>query len=228
MKKTKLLKSVIIAGIAILCYSCEREDSADVNQDRIHTTYELFYNANEDKTYAIAVFRFGSATGSLLELSDPSIVKFNDDVLTFKSVFAYYERDYAGFIESGTFTWTDTEGNTFSNTVSIKTIDFPPGLDTIPRNAAFELFWVGDSLSQHHSVVVTANSVLEGDLQVFTQSNIHSKSIILKLNKLQQLGQGTGTLWMDRNYKPPITEKTGAGGNLVGRYRPINKEIYFD
>lgn len=228
MKRKNLIRAILISFIAFMFYSCEREDSADVNQDRIHTTYELFYNASEDKTYAIAVFRFGSATGKLLELSEPSIVKFNDDVLTFKPVFAEYKRDYAGFIESGTFKWTDTEGNTFSNTVSIETIDFPTGLDTIPRNAAFELFWVGDSLSQYHSVVVTANSVLEGDLQVFTQSNLHSKSIILALNKLQQLGQGTGTMWMDRNYKPPIIEKTGAGGNLIGRYRPINKEVYFD
>ncbi len=228
MKKLNLIKTFIVIVTLLLIISCEREDSADVNQDRIHTAYELFYNANEDKTYAIAVFRFGSATGKLLELSEPSVVKFNGDILTFKQAFAYYEKDYAGFVESGTFTWTDTDGKTFTNIISISTIDYPPNLDTIPRNTAYELFWVGDSLSANHSVVVTANSVLEGDLQIFAQSNLHSKSIILELNKLQQLGQGLGTLWMDRNYKPPISEKTSAGGILSGRYRPVNRQVYFD
>lgn len=227
MKNYKLFIVILFAIIATTIISCEREDSADVNQDRIYTKYELFYNANEDKTYARAIFRFGNALGTLLELSEPSQVSFNGDVLSFKPALAYYEKEYAGFIESGTFTWQDTEGVTYINTATINNLDFPE-IDTIPRNAAFELFWVGDSLSSNEVVTLTANSVLEGDAQLFTQSNINAKSIILELNKLQILGQGNGTLLMERHYNPQLEEKTGAGGEITGRYRPVNKEVYFD
>lgn len=217
--------SVLVMFGFVLLLSCARENSDDVNQDRIYTEYELFYNANEDKTYARAIFKFGNALGTLLELTDPSEVRFNNDLLTFKPGLAYYEKDYAGYVPSGTFTWKNTEGDVFTNTISISAIDYSADLDTIPRDAAYELFWVGDSLLANQSVVLTINGVLEGDAQIFTQANVNSKSIILPLNQLSQLGQGVGTLWMDRYYKPVLTMQTGAGGVIRGIYRPINKQV---
>jgi hypothetical protein len=233
LKKKIMKKSIIFLGIAsivamFIVSSCARENSDDVNQDRIYCEYELFYNANEDKTYARAIFKFGNALGTLLELSDPSEVKFNGDLLTFKTALAYYEKDYAGFIESGTFEWTDADGNTFSNSISITEIAYPAVLDTIHRDAAYELFWLGDSLSANHSVILTANGEDEGDAQIFTQTNVNSKSIILPLNQLQQIGQGPGTLWMDRYYKPGLTQQTSAGGVIRAVYRPVNKQLYFN
>ncbi len=228
MKKTAIILGLASAIAMFIVTSCARENSEDVNQDRIYCEYELFYNANEDKTYARAIFKFGNALGTLLELTDPSVVKFNGNELTFKTALAYYEKDYAGFIQSGTFEWTDADGNTFTNSISLTQIGFPTGMDTISRNAAYELFWVGDSLSANHSVIVTANGENEGDAQIFTQTNLNSKSIIFPLNQLQQIGQGTGTLWMDRYYKPELTQKTSAGGVIRGIYRPINAQVYFN
>jgi hypothetical protein len=225
MKAIFLIISILFS--IVFSTSCERESSEDVNQDRIYTDYELFYNANEDKTYARATFRFGSATGTLLELASPSEVLFNNELLSFKPALAYYEKDFAGFIESGTFTWRDVDEVEFSNEINIVDIDFPTDLDTISRDEAFELFWIGDSLSANQSVILTANGVLEGDAQIINQTNINSNSIIIPLNKLQVLGQGNGTLWLDRIYNPSIIQKTSAGGNITGRYRPINKTVYF-
>lgn len=227
--KKNLFFSVLLAIFAMyIMTACDSENSDDVNQDRIFCEYELFYNANEDKTYARAVFKFGNILGTLLELSSPSEVRFNGDLLTFQPALAYYEKSYAGFVQSGTFVWKDTQGNEFTNTISITPIDFPASLDTIPRNAAYELFWVGDSLSANHSVILTANGVNEGDAQVFTQTQLNSKSIILPLNKLQLIAHGPGTLWFDRLYKPALQQQTSAGGMLTGRYRPINKTVFFD
>jgi hypothetical protein len=219
---------IILFAIVGLIVSCERENSEDVNQDRIFTEYELYYNANEDKTYATARFRFGNALGTLLELTSPSEVRFNGDLLSFKSGLVYYEKQYAGFVSNGTFSWKDTDGVEFTNVVSINTIDYPSTLDTIPRTAAFELFWVGDSLSAGETVILTANGIIVGDLQIFTQNNINSKSVILPLNQLQALGQGMGTLWFDRIFNQDLQQKTSTGGVLKGKYRPINKQVYFD
>jgi len=225
------MKNLILAGsllLVLLIGSCAREESIDVNQDKIHAAYELFYNANEDKTYARATFKFSNALGTNLQLTSPSEVRFNGDILTFKNALAYYEKEYAGLIDSGTFKWTDTNGDVYENTITFRDINYPANLDTINRNAAYELFWVGDSLTANEKVVLTANGVLEGDAQIFYQDNLHAKSIIMALNQLQQMGQGQGTLWMDRLYEPALTQKTSAGGTITGHYRPINKSVYLN
>ena len=228
MKKLKNTVLPILLLMLMFLNACIREESSDVNQDKIHTAYELFYNANQDKTYARAIFKFSNALGTQLQLTAPSQVTFNGDVLTFQNTLAYYEKEFAGYIASGTFVWTDVNGLTFSNTVQNKAIGYPANLDTIPRNAAYEMFWDGDSLSANERVVLTVNGVLEGDGQIFTQNNLHAKSIILALNQLQILGQGQGSLWMDRYYEPALTEKTSAGGSISARYRPVNKTVYLD
>jgi len=206
--------------------SCNRENSIDVNQDKIYTTYILIYDANEDKTYARAVFQFSNAVGTQLQLTAPSEIYFNNDILTFKNALAYYEKEYAGKISSGTFKWKNTNGTEYTNSVSITPIGFPANLDTIHRNAAYEMFWVGDSLSANHSVSLTVNGVLENDAQYFTQNNVNSKSIILSLNQLQALGQGAGTLWMQRVYNPALVQKTSAGGAIYGKYTAVTKHSY--
>lgn len=220
------IRWVLITFVFLSLSSCQKENSEDVNQSRVFASYELFYNANEDITYARASFRFGNITGTPLELTAPSEVRFNDDVLSFKSTLAYYEKTYAGFVQSGTFTWNDTQENTFNNSIEIHTIDYPATLDTIFRDAAFEFFWHGDSIGVNEVVSLSINSVLEGDAQLFSQSALNAKSIILALNKLQLLGEGEGQFWLDRKYSPPLIEKTSAGGNISSRYRPINKSVY--
>lgn len=129
----------------------------------------------------------GSIIGTLLELSGSSQVTCNGQVLSFKQALSYYEREYPGFVQSGTFVWTDTEGNSFTNTVSINPIGYPSNLDTLSRNQSFELVWTGDLLANNQNVTLTVNGENEADLQIFFQDDLNSHSIILEKNKLQNL-----------------------------------------
>ena len=226
----KFLKFSALVALAILTFaSCVRESSEDVNQDKIFTEYELFYNANQDKTYARATFRFSNALGTNLELANPSKVTFNGDMLTFNNALAYYEKEYAGFKQNGTFVWEDLDGNVFTNTIEIHEIAYPAGgIDTIPRDAAFELTWVGNALADKEIVGVTVNGENEFDAQIFATNDIGSQSIILAKNQLEKVGQGPGTVWMDRSYLPGLTQQTSAGGKILGRYRPENLPVYFN
>lgn len=224
MKNQIKIAWILVAFIFLS--SCHKENSSDVNQSRIYATYELSYNADDDITYAYASFRFGDITGTLLELTTPSEVRFNNQVLNFNSSLAYYEKSFAGFIQSGTFTWKDTEENTFNNTIEIHTIDYPVLLDTIYRDAAFEFFWNGDSLGVNEIVSLSIKNISEDDSQLFYQSNINEKSIILAMSKLLLLEEGQGQLWIERKYSPLLLEKTSAGGSISSRYRPINKDVY--
>lgn len=228
MKNRTLTTFFIGLGLLLLNSRCAKENSSDVNQDRIYTAYELYYNANEDKTYARASFRFGNPTGTLLELTDSSEIRFNNDVLSFKPALVYYEKEYAGFVNSGSFSWKNTEGHVFTNSIEIHSINYPLILDTINRNASYEMFWLGDSLLANESVTLTINGILEGDAQIFNQLNVNSKSIILAMNRLQLLGQGNGQLWLDRTYSPNLQQKTSAGGAIISKYRPVNKQVYLN
>jgi hypothetical protein len=76
-------------------------------------------------------------------------------------------------------------------------------------------------------VTLTANGPNELDVQVFHQDDLYSTSIVLPANKLQAIGQGKGKLWMDRTFKPDLAQHTSAGGTITGRYRPLNREVYF-
>jgi len=78
----------LMFGAGLLMTSCAKEDSSFVNQNKVYCDYELFYNQNEDKTHAVARFRFGGATGTLLELTDSTgaSVSFNGETLPYLSL----------------------------------------------------------------------------------------------------------------------------------------------
>jgi hypothetical protein len=224
MKKiaSLLLIMVVVAGFISLYTACKSEPSSDVNQDKIYTEYTLYYDGNADKTYARASFKFSNIAGTLLQLDSPSEVTFNGDVLTFNSTLAYYEKEYAGLKSSGTFIWTDLNGTSYTNAITMKPITFPAVIDSINKDSAFGLTWVGDSLTTDESVTLTA---VDASLspQIFYQNDLNSQSIILAANQLALLLDGTSTLNFDRYYKPALTSFNTAGGLITGRYRPPQK-----
>ncbi len=119
MKTWKLLIPVLFLS-ATLFIACEGEESAAVDQYRIYTK-----------------FRFGGLLGSLLGLSAPAEVKFNDDQLLLKQGFGYYEKEYAGRITSGTFSYKDVNGVIYNNTTpTIASIEFDPNFIAVTRNQA--------------------------------------------------------------------------------------------
>lgn len=211
----------------LIATSCQRESSADVNQDRIFTHYELFYNANEDITYARAWFRFGSITGTQLELASPSEVTFEGDKLSFNKLLAFYEKKYAGLKTSGTFIWEDTEANVFTNTVTINPIDFGVMPDSIARNAALTIPWTGDALGTDEVVGTWINGENEGDAQAAITIETGTNQLIVPANKMSQVGAGPGKIYLERRSAPALVSVTGAGGYGAGVYRATTKNVVF-
>ena len=229
-KQTILILSLLFVIISSLTSCLEAEPSESVDQDRIFTNYEVFYNANEDITTAHATFHFGTGiTGTPLELSEGSEVTFNGDVLVKHTEpitnLLMYKREYAGLVNEGTFVWTDLDGNVFENTISFKSIDYPADLTSIARDSSFEMFWQGDSLGYNEDVILVMNGDSEFDAQTFTQTATGATSIILAKNKLENMPAGEGDMWLDRRFLPTISEAPNAGGRILGRYRPDNLTV---
>lgn len=222
-------KVLVFACIGLLALtSCNREDSDTVNQDTIWTSYDLRYDANEDKSYAKVVFRFSNASGTHLELSDGATITFNDEAVPFQNGFAFYELDMAGLVDEGTFVYNDLEGNTYTNSIAIPTISFQSTLDSIARNESFELFWDGGALQEDELVTLWVNGDLKNDTQIFIENDEGAESLILATDQLMELLEGNADFFMERTYAPDIQQATSAGGVRYGRCRAEDTEVYMN
>ncbi len=206
------------------------EDSDDVNQDRIYTDYELFYNANDDVTHAIARFRFGNPFGSILELTSSSgaSVTFNGEPLAYSSLWGGHHREYAGNVTSGTFRYTDTEGTVYVNSLPTGTsIAFPSGLDgsALSKSMAYALAWQGSALAPNDQVGIFIGSWTWGDDALFWTDADGATEIVMGVNALRNLSLGSATVFMDRWNAVDVTQGTSAGGRMRYKYRAPNASV---
>ncbi|MBN9294120.1 MAG: hypothetical protein J0G96_09095 [Flavobacteriia bacterium] len=224
----KKLFYLMMGALAILTSACTKEDSSDVNQNKIYCDYELFYNANEDKTHVVARFRFGGLTGTILELTDSSgaSVKFNGDILPYNHLYTGHHKEYAGQLTTGTFVYTNTAGNVFTNTVpSGATIAFPSDLDTIRKSIANTVTWVGPALSANEYAGIYIGTPAWGKDALFFNSDLGGTNIVMGVSQKANLTLGNATLVMDRKTTVNVTEGTEKGGQIRYRYRCPNKAV---
>jgi hypothetical protein len=206
------------------------EDSEDVNQDRIYTDYELFYNSNDDVTHAIARFRFGGPFGTILELTSSSGAKvsFNGDNLAYSTLWGGHHREYAGNITSGSFRYTNTEGRIFVNSVpGGTTIAFPSGFDgsALSKSTAQALAWDGSALAPNDQVGIFIGTWTWGDDALFWTDADGATEIVMGVNALQNLSLGSAVVFLDRWNAVDVSQGTAVGGRIRYKYRAPNATI---
>ena len=228
------LRAALAAAAALLVAACDvLEPSENVNQDRIWTDYELHYDGDEDVTSARATFRFGGATGTLLELSGTSFVEANGHELAKRTQpitnVTYYEREFAGLTPSATFEFVDTEGASYVNEITVRPIGAPSGgVGPIDNDFSYELRWSGQPLAAGEEVGAVLYRIFGGvALAVFTQRDAGATSIILDRAQLQNLEPGEATLVLERRSAGALSEPTQAGGRITAIYTavPIRVEV---
>ena len=228
MKSTNFSRFSVLLLIMItaLFTSCEVEDSADVNQDKIYTDYELFYNSNTDKTWVVVRFRFGGPTGTLLELKDPAAVTFDGELLPFNALFVGHYKEYAGQLSSGSFEYTNVDGEVFTNAVpTYEPIAFPNDLDSLSKSAAYSLIWDGTPLSANQGAGLFIGSWTWGEDALFIQTSEGANDIVMGTDQLSNVAIGPSIFYMDRQTEKQVDEGTGEGGLIRGKYRAKNKEV---
>jgi len=214
---------LMVLGIFI---SCEVENSADVNQDKIYADYDLRYNENSDKTTVVARFRFGGPTGTLLELTDNASVLFNDDELPFNILFGGHSKEYSGQITEGEFMYTNTEGVLFTNKApAYESITYPTGLDSLSKNEAFELVWDGTALKADQRVGLFIGTWTFGEDGLFIEEGDGATSLILAKDVMEDVKTGSSTFFMERTTAVDIAEGTDEGGRIRATYQPENIKV---
>ncbi|MEA3447790.1 MAG: hypothetical protein U9Q98_04970 [Bacteroidota bacterium] len=236
------IKASLVAGMftgfLLFFTSCEDNDRSFLNQDRIYTSYELYYNGNADKTYARATFKLGNKYGTLLKLGDNSSIGitrgdsiYDPESLTFMNEYGYYEKEHSFYMFECCFYFTDEEENQYINSISVPSATFPETIDTIVRDNTWQLSWDKDysfqkiALEENESISLTFKGIADGDVHTFYQFEESSESIVLDSDETSELEPGTYTLILDRRYQPELTQKTSAGGTITGRYRPANRTV---
>lgn len=219
----KLLYAFILGTTLI---GCNKENSDDVNQDKIYTEYEVFYNKNTDKTTVVARFKFGDVTGTNLELSNGAYVLYGTDTLHYNVWYTGHAKEYAGQLTGGTFTYKDTDGNTFTNSVpSGQTIAFDPNFTTITKSQANTLTWVGTPLAANESVGIFIGSWTWGQDALFYQDTDGATNIIMGVTQLNNLATGSSTVYMDRGITVNVAQGTSKGGKIKYTYRALNQAV---
>lgn len=215
--------SVIISAAL---FSCTGESAGDVNQDRIYTEYEQFYNSNTGTTTVIARFRFGGALGTILELDSTDNVKFNGDDLPYSIFWGAHVKEYVGNIAPGTFVYTNLDGNVFTNTVpAYEAIDFPSSFTELSKSTPYDFQWVGTALSQNQEVGVYVGTWGWGDDTWNYTNSVGATNMIFGLNSLSNLTLGSATVFLDRATKSTNIQGTSKGGVIRGKYRAPNRTV---
>jgi hypothetical protein len=219
---------VILLGIVLFSlFGCQKEMSDTVDQDKIYASYVLEYNSNQGVTYARTNFHFSNFTGTKLELAEPAEVLVDGEILPFKPLLAMYEKSFVGLKSSAAFTYTDIDGNVFSNAVEmVDSIAFPEGLDSISRSETIELTWEGSPVQEDESVIITINGSGEQDGEIFTQTGVNATSILLTQDRLADLGLENATFYIRRVKNIQADDVTSAGGNLIARYDGMPVTVY--
>ena len=218
---------IITLGAAAIVASCAKDNSANVNQDSIYTIYEIMYDENTDVTTMQATFRFGGATGTLLELDAPAGCTFDGTELLWNAVLGTHRADNAGLTASGTFVYTDLDDNVFTNTVgTIDSIGFQPTLDTISMGGAYNFDWTGNAVGENETITVTIDGDSGGNVEIFTTILEGGTDLTLSADKLNNLGVGDATNYLRRGYNvSSVTEGTAEKGRVHVHY-DIKKTIY--
>lgn len=222
------MKKLLIAAISFLALttSCEKEDSVDVNQDRIYTAYEVFYNQNTDKTTVIARFKFGGPTGTNLELSDGAYCTFNGDTLYYNNLWFGHMKEYAGNTTSGSFYYQDVNGSAHANSpLQMDTIGHDLTLDTIIKSQANTLTWQGSALAYSEHVNLYIGSWTWGEDALMFQGQQGATNIVIGTNQTSGLALGSASIHLERVRSSNSIQGTSEGGVIRSRYKPLNKNV---
>lgn len=223
MKNYKLITLFVLS---LGLFACDKEDSSDVNQDKIYTVYELFYNKNSDKTTAIVRLRFGGPTGTLLEATGNASVKFNGDILPYSALYSGHAKEYAGKISTGTFVYTNVDGDSFTNTTpAMDTIAFPASFTTITKSVANTLTWEGNALNSTERVEFFIGTPVWGQDALFFAAGAGANNIVMGVNQLAGVAEGYATCYMDRVNEVAASQVTTEGGVCRSRYRALNTQV---
>ncbi len=212
--------------LCLVAAGCKMDETLDVNQRKIYSEYELFYNKAEDRTYIRAQFRHKKSTGNILRLTSPSTVRFDDFYLDYNPLIQSYEKVIEGYTESGTFVWEDLEGKRYYNFVKLVPIEIQD-FDELDAKNEQQIYWSGASLQYNETAMLFVIPVSHGTVRYLTEESPGSDFVTIPVSVSSLFAGQTVRLAIQRTFSVVPEQKTEAGGKISGRYRNKDREVLF-
>lgn len=212
--------------LCIIAAGCKMDETLDVNQRKIYSEYELFYNKAEDRTYIRAQFRHKKSTGNVLRLTSPSLVRFDDFYLEYNSLIQSYEKIIDGYIESGTFVWEDLEGKRYYNFIKLAPIEILD-FDELDTKEEQKIYWSAAPLQYNETIMLFVIPGSHGSARYLTEESPGSDFITVPVTVSSLFSGQTVRVAVQRTFSSVPEQRTEAGGKISSRYRNEDREVFF-
>lgn len=189
--------------------------SDDVDRNQIWVTLKLMYFGEEDSTGGYATLNDGDERGNPVVLSEGSYVNFNgESLLPIESNQIYYGKKLGGLVESGEFSWMESDAEIFRHSKNLRTIGFPPEFTHVDRTRAYELEWIGAPIAEGESVQVTLrfDGKCGPDRLVFEEETPLATKITLDAETLSRASLGEASVSIRRAQEESFGKVIGPGG----------------
>lgn len=217
----KRITTVGIAMVSVLFFTaCKKENSINIDQNRIYSNYTVEYNQHSNQTSVNATFRVDHNSGQKIELTYPSRVGFDGETMSYRKIRGQYDLNRPGNTLSRAIVYYDIDGNEFSNSgQNMSGIDIPIGLNSISKGGNFFLPWAGGPIASGETVKVTISGGNQSGSKTFTANSVGANYIILDQYKLQNLVAGTATIQIERSVSNALSQSSLAGGRITSTYK---------
>jgi hypothetical protein len=233
MKKLLLLLILSVCCLALRCASGNKLESGNVNQQEIYQAY--FIKRSQESLEIKAMFRLKDGYGDTLALTAPSRVTYNDKVMMRRDYFmngANYLIDEKTFSTANRFSFTDTQGKTYTNSISLEPLEFA-GTSSVLLGKTAQVVLPVTRINKEEDVKVTL--LIKDSKNTDFNSEVHSgrgvvgfrnsvyfdetkRAIIIEPDFLKEVAEGSATISLVTRKEKAAEQATGRGGQLSIEY----------
>lgn len=242
MKRLLLLLILCVCCLALRCASNNKLESGNVNQQEIYQAYTI--RRSQESLEIKATFRLKDSYGDTLALTPPSRVTYNDNVMMRRDYFmngANYVVDEKTFSTTNRFSFTDTQGKTYTNSISLEPLEFA-NLSSVSLNKAAQTTLPVTRINKEDDVKVTLfvkdskntdfySEVRDGRGVVGFRSSVYfdeaKKAVIIEPDFLKEVAEGAATVSLITRKGKNAEQVTGRGGDLSIEYtaNPVSVNV---
>jgi hypothetical protein len=233
MKRLLFLLLLSFCCTAMRCASGNKLESGNVNQQEIYQSYSI--KRSPDGLEIRATFRLKDRYGDTLALTSPSRVSYNDKEMMRRDYFmngANYVVDEKSYSPTNRFSFTDTRGKTYSNSISLEPLEFA-SLASLSLGKAAPALLPVTRINKEEDVKVTLlikdsqgrdfySDVRGGRGVVGFRSSVYfdeaKKAVVVEPDFLQELAEGPATISLVARKEQEAAQTTGRSGDLAIEY----------
>ncbi len=209
------------------CASSEIANSEDVNQDKIHQFYGVYFNANNGDNYIVeSQFRFGGNKGTTLRLSDPSAVTVNGEEMNEETNVlrgCSYESSLSGKNQFE-FLFKDTEEKEYKNSCEVWSAELK-SFKEIDAENSLQIKWIGAPLKSNETISLTIKDA-DSNMASTSTDVFGATYLIINPSDMGNILAGNAEAFLTRIYSNNLAEATDDGGIIYTEY--ISKKISID